>query len=222
MTSPLERSDEIAVAVRDLRARLDSLGGDRVRILAVAKGFPWVDVRAAMAAGIECVGENYAQEVASKYACVAVSDRPEIHFIGRIQTNKISQLASYVSIWQTVDRPRIIDTISRRAPGSRIMIQVNATGEEDKGGCAPAEVHRLVDGARSSGLDVLGLMVVGPTSGDLDSTRAAFSLVSRLREDLGLAELSMGMSGDLELAVEWGTTMVRVGSALFGGRPPKN
>lgn len=224
MTSPdmTRRDEDICLSVSRLRERLDDLGGSRVRIVAVAKGFPWSDVRAAMAAGISMIGENYAQEILSKYGSVPLGERPALHFIGRLQSNKIQQLAPLVSTWQTVDRDRLVDELARRAPGSEIMIQVNLTGEVDKGGCEPADLEPIVARARRQDLDVVGLMVVGPTSGDRDVTRRVFAEAAQRRADLGLVELSMGMSGDIDLAVEAGSTMVRVGSLVFGSRPPKD
>lgn len=205
-----------------LRQHVDRLGGERVSILGVAKGFPFSAVEEVMRAGCSLIGENYAQEVIAKYAPIAIEQRPELHFIGRLQTNKISALAPYVACWQSVDRERVIDGLARHAPDSQILIQVNVTGELDKGGCDPAMVETLVERARDSGLRVRGLMTLGPTEGDEASIRAAFGRASRIRSDVGLEELSMGMSHDLDIAVEMGSTMVRVGTALFGSRAPKN
>jgi PLP dependent protein len=215
-----QRSQIIAEAVGRLRNRLDALGGSSVRIIAVAKGFPWVDVRSALDAGVDAVGENYAQEIVDKYRLAPLDHKPPIHFIGRLQSNKIGALAPFVSTWQTVDRSKLLDGIAHRSPGAEVLIQVNTTAESGKGGCSPDEVEDLVAQGRDLGLMVSGLMVIGPTSGDRDETKAAFTRAAQIRERLGLAELSMGMSADLDLAVELGTTMVRVGSALFGGRPP--
>ena len=218
----VRRGDEIAHAIRRVRGYLDELGGVNVRIVAVAKGFPWSDVRVAMASGATMIGENYAQEILAKYSSVPVEERPKLHFIGRLQSNKIQQLAPFVTTWQTVDRERLVDDIARRIPGSEIMVQINVTGEADKGGCDPGDLEGLVDRARRQDLKVVGLMVVGPTNGDRDLTRRVFVEAARRRADLGLVELSMGMSGDIDLAVEAGSTMVRVGSMVFGSRPPKD
>lgn len=218
----VRRGDEIAHAIRRVRGYLDELGGVNVRIVAVAKGFPWSDVRVAMASGATMIGENYAQEILAKYSSVPVEERPKLHFIGRLQSNKIQQLAPFVTTWQTVDRERLVDDIARRVPGSEIMVQINLTGEADKGGCDPGDLEGLVDRARRQDLKVVGLMVVGPTNGDRDLTRRVFVEAARRRADLGLEELSMGMSGDIDLAVEAGSTMVRVGSMVFGSRPPKD
>lgn len=127
-----------------------------------------------------------------------------------------------MTTWQTVDRDRLVDELARRAPGSEIMIQVNMTEEADKGGCDPVDLEPIVARARDRDLVVVGMMVVGPTSGDRDLTRRVFAEAARRRADLGLVELSMGMSGDIDLAVEAGSSMVRVGSVVFGSRPPKD
>ncbi|MFM8264474.1 MAG: alanine racemase, partial [Acidimicrobiia bacterium] len=119
---------------------------------------------------------------------------------------------------QSVDREALVDEIAKRAPAASIYVQVNATGEADKGGCDTVEVHQLVRRATDMGLAVLGLMTVGPTDLDPTRTREAFSTVRRLADDLGLPGCSMGMSDDLPIALEEGSTMVRVGTALFGPR----
>ena len=100
-----------------------------------------------------------------------------------------------------------------------MLLQVNTTSEIDKGGCDPAEVNTLVDQARRGGLEVTGLMTVGPTDMDPGKTRAAFRLLKQMALDLGVEQLSMGMTADVEIAVEEGSTLVRVGTALFGQRP---
>jgi uncharacterized pyridoxal phosphate-containing UPF0001 family protein len=97
-------------------------------------------------------------------------------------------------------------------------LQVNSTNEPGKGGCEPSETENLLRVASSKGLEVLGLMTVGPTENEPEATRRAFRLVRKLADDLGIAQCSMGMTGDLEIAVEEGATAIRVGSALFGAR----
>ena len=202
-------------AVRD---RIAGAGGDphRVRVLAVTKGFGPEAVRAALDAGLPAVGENYAQELLDKAAVLGVG--PEWHFIGRLQSNKVRQLAGTVACWQSVDRPSLVDELARRSPGARMLVQVNATGEEQKGGAEPGEVAALVARGRDAGLDVAGLMAVG-VFGDDAATERAFHHVVALADELGLPERSIGMTDDLELAVRAGSTMVRIGRALFGARP---
>lgn len=215
---------DVAARLASCRARIAAAGGAltgprAVRIVAVTKTFGPDAVRAAVAAGCDAIGENYAQELLAKTAALSPDEPwPEVHFIGRIQSNKVRSLASVVDVWQSVDRASVVHEIVRRAPGARILVQVNATGEPDKGGCAPHEIADLVATATSSGLAVLGLMTVGPTDGDPVRTRRAFAATRRSCDALGLDVCSMGMTHDLEIAVEEGATMVRLGTAVFGTR----
>jgi PLP dependent protein len=194
-----------------------------VEILAVTKGFGAEVVVAAVAAGCSMIGENYAQELRAKLAAMdglaPSGERPDIHFIGRLQSNKVRLLATEVDVWESVDRATLLDEIARRRPGATVLIQVNASGEAHKGGCPPAEVEVLAEHARSLNLDLNGVMTVGPTSGDVAATRRAFELTRRLADELGVPTCSMGMTDDLDLALDAGTTRVRVGTALFGRRP---
>jgi PLP dependent protein len=194
-----------------------------VEILAVTKGFGAEVVVAAVAAGCSMIGENYAQELRAKLAAMddlaPAGERPDIHFIGRLQSNKVRLLATEVDVWESVDRATLLDEIARRRPGATVLIQVNASGEAHKGGCPPPEVEVLAEHARSLNLDLNGVMTVGPTSGDVAATRRAFELTRRLADELGLPTCSMGMTDDLDLALDAGTTRVRVGTALFGRRP---
>ncbi len=177
----------------------------------------------AQVAGCDGVGENYAQEVLAKAGAVPRANRLPVHFIGQLQTNKIKQLADIVDVWQSVDRASVITEIAKRVrrPDVGLFIQVNTTDEDNKGGCSPAELAQLVKQATNVGLLVNGLMTVGPTDADPQRTRSAFSLLRTLADEHGLAHRSMGMTGDLEIAIEEGSTMVRVGSALFGNRPSR-
>lgn len=187
------------------------IGDDGVRLVAVTKGFDADAVVAAVAAGVLDIGESYAQELRAKAAVPGAT----WHFVGRLQTNKVRQLAGVVDLWQSVDRAELGEEIARRVPGAAVLVQVNVSGEPQKGGCEPAEAPALVGRLGRAGLDVRGLMTVGHP-GD---PQPGFRLLASLADDLGLPERSMGMSGDLEIAVEAGSTMVRVGRALFGDRP---
>src|SRR5262249_44733141 len=142
-------------------------------------------------------------------------------FIGQLQRNKVRTIAPFVHLWQSVDRLSLGEEIARRAPGAAVLIQVNAEGDPTKGGCSLALAPGVVDGCRDLGLEVRGVMAVGPTKGGPDAAKPAFEAVRDLADRLGLAERSMGMTADLEVAVRAGSTMVRVGSALFGPRPPR-
>ncbi len=213
----------VAEHVDELRARLTQLSPNRtVRIVAVTKGFGVDAPRAALAAGLTMIGENYAQELIAKHAELTPEEQARIewHFLGRLQRNKVRSLASIVSVWQSVDRSELIDEIARRAPGARVMIQLNLSNEPQKGGAPLGECGSLVEQARAVGLDVVGLMGVG-TVGDPVESAEAFSRLVGLASELGIAESSIGMSDDLEEAVAAGSTMVRVGTALFGARAPR-
>jgi pyridoxal phosphate enzyme (YggS family) len=211
----------VSEAVSTLRYRIAQAGGIDVALIAVAKTFGSEAWRFAKAAGCDGVGENYAQEIVHKSAEVSLADRLPVHFIGQLQSNKVKQLAGIVDVWQSVDRQSLLVEIAQRSPrpGAAVMIQVNVTGEEGKGGCSPVLVGELTRVALDLGLDVAGLMTVGPTNEDPIVTRGAFRTLRALVNDHGLRHCSMGMTGDLEIAVEEGSTMVRVGSALYGKRP---
>ena len=209
---------DVAEAAAALRARIAAAGACEVTILAVTKGFGADAVLAAHAAGLMAVGENYAQELVAKHD--ALDGAGEWHFIGRLQRNKVRQLAGRVDVWQSVDRAELVDEVARRAPGARIMVQVDLSDEPQKGGAAFDVVPELVERATAGGLVVVGLMGVGP-AGDPELSRPGFARLVAMADDLGLRERSIGMSHDLEVAIEEGSTMVRVGSALFGDRPPR-
>ena len=202
-----------------VEARIEAAGGTDVDVLAVTKGFGPDAIVAAVAAGCRRIGENYAQELVEKLGHVDPSTtRPEIHFIGRLQSNKIRVLSGIVDVYESIDRLSLVDAVARRDPGARVLVQVDTTGEPGKGGCPTGEVESLVAAAVDAGLRVVGLMTVGPTEGGPEASRHGFREVRRLTTQVGLDVCSMGMTGDLEVAVEEGSTQVRVGTALFGWR----
>ncbi len=214
----------LAERVSQIRARIANAGGQSVKLIAVTKSFDVSAMVGAFLAGCDGVGENYAQEVIVKTGELSEHQRLPLHFIGRLQSNKIKALASLVDVWESVDRVSLINEIAKRSDVAtrvtpvQIMLQVNSTNEPDKGGCEPSEVANLLATAVCSGLDVIGLMTVGPTNNDPKQTQSAFALVRKIADDLGLKQKSMGMTGDFEIAVEQGSTAVRIGSALFGTR----
>ncbi|MDA3040082.1 MAG: YggS family pyridoxal phosphate-dependent enzyme [Actinomycetota bacterium] len=202
---------------QELRDQIVSAGGslDRVRVVAVTKTFPTEAALLALGVGLLDLGENYGQELESKAPRVAAllaegEPSPRWHFIGGLQRNKVKRIASLVALWQTVDRVEVAGEIASRAPGAAVLIQVNTTDEQQKSGCQPKAVAGLVDAARTLGLDVRGLMTIGPTDG-LDP-RPAFAALRALADRHGLVECSMGMSSDIAAAVAEGSTMVRVGT----------
>ena len=211
-------ADEVAGRLAALRGRITGAGGaEDVSIVAVTKGFGPDAVAAAVGAGLLDLGENYAQELLEK---APAHPEAHFHFIGRLQRNKVRQLAPVVALWQSVDRVELARELATRAPGARVLVQLNLSGEPQKGGCPPEEAAALVADARSLGLDVQGLMGVGP-AGPADAARPGFRQLVALADRLDLPVRSIGMSGDLEVAVQEGSTMVRVGRDLFGPRPPR-
>ena len=205
-----------------LRERISALSGDRVEIVAVTKGFGSWALRLAAECGFRNVGENYAQELNAKWSDLNEDQREavDVHFIGGMQTNKVRQVAEIVNVWQTVDRASLVRELSKRCPGSSVMVQVNLTENEAQGGCSMAEADQLISLATSAGLEVTGLMAIGP-QGDVASIRSAYRELVSLADDQGLRHRSIGMSNDLEIAIESGSTMVRIGTALFGDRPTR-
>ena len=203
--------------IRAVRHELELASGGRARLLPVTKAFGPEAVQAVRAAGLTEVGESYAQELVAKHREV---DDSEIswHMIGRLQRNKVRPLARLVSLWQSVDRPELVDEIARWAPGARVLIQVNVLNRPEQGGCRPGEVERLLVRGQEAGLEVTGLMGIGP-EGDRDGTERSFATIALLADQLGLAERSMGMTDDRKSALAHGSPLVRVGRALFGDRP---
>jgi PLP dependent protein len=215
----------VAAAVADARRRINAVaGGRRVSLLAVTKGFGADVVSAAVRAGVDGCAENYAQELVAKAEVLEAAGLPAPqgwHFIGQLQRNKVRQLAGLVSVWQSVDRASLGAEIAKRIDGATVFAQVNLSGDPSRGGCSFGELPALVAKLRSMGLDVDGLMGVG-SFGPPEQSRPGFVRLVAMADDLGLRQRSIGMSGDFEMAVESGSTMVRLGTVLFGsrGQPP--
>ncbi len=226
--------DEITRRLQEVHDRIDQARTPEqtVRLVAVTKRFPASVVRSAMAAGCVDFGENYAQELQTKAAEIASfselqqqsaelqqgSVQPRWHMIGPVQRNKVKRIAGVVHLWHSVDRLSLVEEIAKRAPGSALLLQVNFTGEDTKSGADPGGVAALADAAASLNLQVKGLMAMGPTDTSIDP-RPTFARCRAMVDELGLVECSTGMSGDFERAIEEGSTMVRIGSAIFGQRP---
>lgn len=206
----------VADRVREVREQITAAGGHHVQLIAVTKTFGVDAINAAFHSGCDAIGENYAQELHAK-AIEGLPDIP-VHFIGAIQSNKVKLVAPYVSLWHTIDRPSVIAELGRRVPGARVLLQVNSTGESTKGGVAPVDVASMCEVAVGAGLNLEGLMTIGPTHGSPADQESSFRLLRRLADQNGLIHCSMGMSDDFPIAVACGSTMVRVGSRLFGSR----
>ncbi|HSN92462.1 MAG TPA: YggS family pyridoxal phosphate-dependent enzyme [Anaeromyxobacteraceae bacterium] len=209
----------IAENVARLRAEVPA----GVTLVAVSKTQPPEAIREAHAAGQRHFGENYAQEWRAKAEALRDLEGLVWHFVGSLQTNKVRMLAGRVGYVHTVDRMELAREISKRWSASgavaRVFLEVNVGGEASKSGCAPGEVEALAAGVRAlPAVELLGLTCIPPPGED---PRPHFRALRALRDRLGLRELSMGMTADWPIAVEEGATFVRIGTALFGERPPK-
>jgi len=191
-----------------------------VTIVAVSKGFPPSAIEEAVDAGIAHVGENRVQEAAAKIA--SLPGLPVTwHLVGHLQTNKAKTALELFDIIHSVDSLHLAEVLSRpgRSGPLPILLEVNAAGEASKFGFPPGEVAAAVQAiARLPHLDLRGLMTVAPLVSDPEEVRPVFRELRRLRDALGLRELSMGMTDDFEVAIEEGATLVRIGRAIFGER----
>lgn len=198
-----------------------------VRLLAVSKTWPADSVREAAAAGQQAFGENYVQEGVTKVEALAGLGL-EWHFIGPLQSNKTRLVANHFAWVHSIDRLKIAERLSEQRdvhlPPLSVCIQVNVSGEDSKSGVAPAELAELAKAvAVLPRLRLRGLMAIPEPTSDVAVQRARFASLRALRDELngaghGLDTLSMGMSDDLEAAIAEGSTMVRVGTAIFGSR----
>jgi len=201
----------------DVAARRAGRFPDAVTIVGATKTVSVERIAEALVAGLVDIGENRAQELVAKAPELEQSGiTHRWHFLGRLQRNKVRMLAPWVQCWQSVDRTDLVDTIADRAPGATVLLEVNLGDEPGKGGCRARDLPAFVDHARHRGLHPSGLMTVPPAALD---PRPFFARLRELADTLGLAELSMGMTGDFEAAIEEGATIVRVGRAIFGDRP---
>jgi pyridoxal phosphate enzyme (YggS family) len=189
-------------------------------LVAVSKTVDEAGVRAALAAGQRLFGENRVQEAQGKFPALKM-DHPdlELHLIGPLQTNKVKEAMALFDVIETLDRPRLADALAaerdKGTPCPRLFIQVNTGEEPQKAGVPPADLDALVAQARALQLPLEGLMCIPPVE---DDAAPHFAFLLKRARDLGLSNLSMGMSGDFEMAIRFGATHVRVGTAIFGDR----
>ena len=227
---------EISENLRGIRERMNSAclraGRDpaSVHLIAVSKTFPVGDIREAIDAGQQAFGESRLQEAAPKIE--ALSRKAEWHFIGRVQSNKVRKILSCFDYVHALDSLKLachMDGVAAEMGlRPKIFLQVNQAGEESKGGFSMSglrqEIHEI---AALKHLDMVGLMTIPPAAEDPEDARQWFSEMRIFRDDISLQSgavlpfLSMGMSGDFEVAIEEGATHVRVGSAIFGRRANK-
>jgi pyridoxal phosphate enzyme (YggS family) len=192
----------------------------QTRLVAVSKTVPEVGIREALEAGQRLFGENRVQEAQAKFPALKTAFPDlELHLIGPLQTNKVKEAAALFDVIQTLDRIKLADALAserdRNGKCPRLLLQVNTGEEPQKAGVLPREAGGLIAYARKLELPLEGLMCIPPAD---DDAAPHFAFLAKLAHDHGLAHLSMGMSGDFELAVKFGATYVRVGSAIFGAR----
>ncbi len=216
----------VAENLTDILARIDAARkgaikpAPQTRLVAVSKTVPEAGIRDAIAAGQRLFGENRVQEAQSKYPALK-NDFPdlELHLIGPLQTNKVKEAVALFDVIQTLDRAKLADALAAEREKSgrcpRLFLQVNTGEEPQKAGVMPRETASLIDYTRKLELPLEGLMCIPPAD---DDVAPHFAFLAKLARDHGLASLSMGMSGDFEMAVRFGATHVRVGTAIFGAR----
>ena len=216
----------IAENLADILARIDAARKAAIKpaastkLVAVSKTVPEAGIREALAAGQRLFGENRVQEAQGKYPALK-QEFPglELHLIGPLQTNKVKEAVALFDVIQTLDRPKLADAMAdardKGGRSPRLFLQVNTGEEPQKAGVLPREAAALIAHVRKLELPLEGLMCIPPVD---DDAAPHFAFLAKLGRDHGLTYLSMGMSGDFELAVKFGATHVRVGTAIFGAR----
>ncbi len=226
---PATIAETIAANLADVRARIEKAAkaANRnpaaIKLIAVTKTHDEDAVRAAIAAGQTTFGENRVQEAKSKYPQLkAAHAEIDLHLIGPLQSNKARDAVALVDAIHTVDRDSIAEAlaseIKRAGRSPKLYVQVNTGEEEQKAGVAPQDALAFIAKCRETyALTITGLMCIPPAD---EEPSPHFALLVKLARDAGLKELSMGMSGDYETAIRLGATHIRVGTAIFGARPP--
>jgi len=190
-----------------------------ITLIAVTKKFPAEVIRQAYLLGLRHFGENYVQEFEAKRPALADCREAEFHLIGHLQSNKARAAAELFQVIETVDSEKLARRLDAAGRPLEVMIEVKLSPEESKSGAAPESLGALIDAIRRCpNLRLSGLMTMPPWSEDPESTRPYFAKLRELARQHGLPKLSMGMSHDLEAAIEEGATHIRVGTALFGPR----
>jgi len=190
-----------------------------ITLIAVTKKFDAAVTRDAYEAGLRRFGENYVQEFEGKHPALADLKDAEFHLIGHLQSNKARVAGELFQVIQTVDSEKLARRLDQVGRTLEVMIEVKLSEEESKAGASPETLGALIEGIQGcSNLRLTGLMTMPPWNSDPEVTRPYFRKLAALAREHGLHKLSMGMSHDLEAAIEEGATHIRVGTALFGAR----
>lgn len=234
-------SNEAAAQVKEnigrIRARMAQAAAragrdvSEVELVAVSKYQPAAAAQAALEAGVRVLGENHVQEICQKLAELRLADGQQVHMIGHLQTNKVNQVADKIAMLQSLDSEHLAAALDRRlkALGRTldVLVEVNIGGEANKSGVTPQDTAAFVQSlAHFGSLRLRGLMTVPPVCDTPEQARPFFAQMRRLFIDIknknndnrNINILSMGMSSDFEVAIEEGSTMIRVGTAIFGNR----
>jgi PLP dependent protein len=213
-----EKLEQVEARIANAAARAGRKRSD-ITLLAVTKKFPAEVIQDAYELGLREFGENYVQEFERKRAELPECTGARFHLIGHLQSNKSKKAAEIFQVIETVDTVRLARRLDEEGRPLDVMIEVKLSGEEAKAGAAPEDVPALADAIRATiHLRLLGLMTMPPGSDDGERSRPYFARLRELAERNHLSQLSMGMSHDLEAAIEEGATIVRIGTALFGPR----
>ncbi len=207
--------DRIQTAIRRSHRTRDS-----VTLVAVTKKFPPTVMCEAYSLGLRVFGENYVQEFAEKHTALASLADAQIHLIGHLQSNKARQATELFHAVETVDSEKLVRRLNEAGKPLEVMIEVKLSPEGAKAGAPPEQLPGLIQAIRTCpNLKLTGLMTMPPWNPDPETTRPFFRRLAELGRIHQLPKLSMGMSHDLEAAIEEGATHIRVGTALFGQRP---
>jgi pyridoxal phosphate enzyme (YggS family) len=214
-----ERLERVEERIRTA-ARRSGRSREEITLVAVTKQFSADVICEAYHLGLRVFGENYVQEFESKFSAVRNLNGAEFHLIGHLQSNKARAAADLFQVIETVDSAKLARRLDQAGKPLEVMIEVKLSEEASKAGCAPEEVPQLIEAVRACPhLRLTGLMTMPPWNDDPEVTRPYFRHLAELGRSHGLKKLSMGMSHDLEAAIEEGATHVRVGRGLFGPRP---
>jgi pyridoxal phosphate enzyme (YggS family) len=226
---PTQAVSSIVENVAAIRERIEGAamragrGTRRVTLMAVTKGVAAAAIREAFGVGVRCFGENYLQEARQKLEGLEdIRALAEWHMIGSLQHGRVPAALQVFDVLQGVPSVRIAEAISRRAQAPYpVFLEVNVATEPTKHGLLSEEAPRAIEDVRRlPNVDLRGLMTIAPASTDPEAARPVFRRLRQIAAAAGLRELSMGMSGDFEVAVEEGATIVRIGSGIFGPRGP--
>ena len=214
-----ERLNQVEERIHNAVARAGRQRSE-VTLIAVTKKFPPQAVLEAFELGLRHFGENYVQEFEAKHPALAKLSGAQFHLIGHLQSNKARIAAELFQVIETVDSEKLARRLDQMGSPLDVMIEVKLSEEESKVGAAPATLPALIVAIRACPhLRLTGLMTMPPWSDDPEQTRPYFRKLAALSRAHDLSDLSMGMSHDLEAAIEEGATHIRVGTALFGARP---